>query len=163
MAEPKFVIQGVDYPVPDWFSFTMDESEILYDKTKLTLDQIDEDIKFSPGLLATLMIVAYMRGNPGAPRSRADKIIGQIQLTDVIETLFPDEEEDAGPPSPASSATEPLDVNARNGGSEPTSGEGSESVSVTLQAGDPHPIGTLKSVTQQESDPETLVSSPLTS
>jgi hypothetical protein len=157
MAEPKFVIQGVDYPVPDWFSFTMDESEILHYKTGLTLDQIDEDIKFSPGLLSTLMIVAYMRGNPGAPRARAEKIVGGIQLTEVIETLFPDDEveEDAGPPSQEPSASASAEQNASKDGSALSSGDASVNDSATSPESDDHPpIGTLRSVTQQDSHQE---------
>ena len=107
MADPKFVIQGTDYPVPEWISFTMDESEILYDKAKMTLDQADEDLVFTPGLLSALMLIAYMRGNPGVTRARAEKIIGAVPLADAIEHLAgEDEEEDAGPPSPAPSETD---------------------------------------------------------
>jgi hypothetical protein len=106
MAEPKFVIQGSDYPVPEWISFTMDESEILYDKAKMTLDQADEDLVFTPGLLSALMLIAYMRGNPGVSRKRAEMIIGAVPLADAIEHLAgEEEEEDAGPPSPAPSET----------------------------------------------------------
>ena len=123
MAEPKFVIQGTDYPVPEWISFTMDESEILYDKAKMTLDQADEDLVFTPGLLSALMLIAYMRGNPGVSRKHAEKIIGAVALADAIEHLAGDEEEDAGPPSPAPNETASLGEPGKNDESQPSTGE----------------------------------------
>jgi hypothetical protein len=127
MAEPKFVIQGSDYPVPEWISFTMDESEILYDKAKMTLDQADEDLVFTPGLLSALMLIAYMRGNPGVSRKRAEMIIGAVPLADAIEHLAgEDEEEDAGPPSPAPSEIETPGEPEKNDESKPSTGSPGE-------------------------------------
>ncbi len=126
MAEPKFVIQGVDYPVPEWISFTMDESEILYDKAKMTLDQADEDLVFTPGLLSALMLIAYMRGNPGVTRARAEKIIGAVPLADAIEHLAGEQEEDAGPPSPAPTETSSLGEPEKNDESALSTGEPGE-------------------------------------
>jgi hypothetical protein len=122
-SEPKFVIQGSDYPVPEWISFTMDESEILYDKAKMTLDQADEDLVFTPGLLSALMLIAYMRGNPGVSRKRAEMVIGAVPLADAIEHLAGDEEEDAGPPSPAPSETASPGEPASSDESPPSTGE----------------------------------------
>jgi hypothetical protein len=142
MAEPKFVIQGSDYPVPEWISFTMDESEILYDKAKMTLDQADEDLVFTPGLLSALMLIAYMRGNPGVSRKRAEMIIGAVPLADAIEHLAgEEEEEDAGPPSPAPSETESPGENESSGESPPSTGEPGENGSEN-QAVIPLPTGT---------------------
>jgi hypothetical protein len=142
MAEPKFVIQGSDYPVPEWISFTMDESEILYDKAKMTLDQADEDLVFTPGLLSALMLIAYMRGNPGVSRKRAEMIIGAVPLADAIEHLAgEEEEEDAGPPSLAPSETESPGENESSDESPPSTGEPGENDSEN-QAVIPLPTGT---------------------
>jgi hypothetical protein len=142
MAEPKFVIQGSDYPVPEWISFTMDESEILYDKAKMTLDQADEDLVFTPGLLSALMLIAYMRGNPGVSRKRAEMVIGAVPLADAIEHLAgEDEEEDAGPPSPAPSETNLPGESESNDESPPSTGEPGENGSEN-QAVIPLPPGT---------------------
>lgn len=124
-GEAKFVIQGSDYPVPEWITFTMDESEILYDKAKMTLDQADEDLVFTPGLLSALMLIAYMRGNPGVSRKRAETIIGAVPLAEAIEHLAggTDEEEDAGPPSPAPSETESPGEPGKNDASPASTGE----------------------------------------
>lgn len=130
--EPKFVIQGVDYPVPEWVSFTMDESVILYEKAGMTLDQADDDIVFTPGLLAALMLIAYMRGNPGVSRKAGEKIIGSIPMVDAIEHLAGEpEDDDVGPPSQTPSETEPLGEPARNDESTPSSGDVGENGSVT--------------------------------
>lgn len=150
--EPKFVIQGSDYPVPDWISFTMDESEILYDKAKITLADVDEDTPFTPGLLSSLMIVAYMRGNPGMSRKAAEAVVGQIVMAEAIEHLFPKSDEDDAVPPLEPSVTEPLDESARNDGSERSSGSSGLSDSELSQASiHPLPTGTQPSDTPQES------------
>ncbi len=157
-TEPKFVIQGSDYPIPDWISFTMDESEILYDKAGVTLADVDEDTRFTPGLLAALMIVAYMRGNPSVSRKAAEAVVGGIVLADAIEHLFPDSEDEAGPPSPAPSETESPGATERSDGSEPSHGDSSQNDSVTPQASVvPLPTGTPPSDTQPASDQVTSV------
>lgn len=127
-TEPKFVIQGQDYPVPEWITFTMSESEILYDKAHMTLDQADEDMVFTPGLLSALMLIAYMRGNPGVSRKRAELIIGAVPLAEAIEHLAgeDDPEEDAGPPSPAPSEIESPGESAKTDESEPSTGSDGE-------------------------------------
>jgi hypothetical protein len=157
MAEAKFVIQGVDYPVPEWISFTMDESEILYDKAKMTLDQADEDLVFTPGLLSALMLIAYMRGNPGVSRKHAEKIIGAVALADAIEHLAGDSEEDEGlPPSPAPSETVTLGENARTDESPPSTGNDGETVSENQ--GNVLPLTEMpESAMPPTSDQETLV------
>jgi hypothetical protein len=140
--EPKFVIQGVDYEVPSWMSFTLDESEILSAKTGMTLDQIDEDIKISPGLLSTMMIVAYMRGNPNVTRARAEKIIGGIKLVDAIEHLATGEDDADVPPSVTPTPDEPENASE----STTFSGGGSLNDSASL-AVLPTPTGTSESDT----------------
>jgi hypothetical protein len=153
MAEPKFVIQGKDYPVPDWASFTMDESMILYELAGLTLDQADEDTGFTPGLLKALLTIAYMRGNPTASRKLADKVTGAIPMLDALEHVADgageDDEDDAGPPARLTgSGGEPPSSPASNAATLADSGTASETDSDGPQVSPaPTPIGTPPSAT----------------
>jgi hypothetical protein len=166
MAEPHFVIQGVAYPVPAWETFTMDESQILYEHAGLTLDAADEDTKFTPGLVRSLMVVALMRGNPTMSRKQAEKIVGAVPLLDALANLAEDEEDedadegDAGPPVPTVAAGGPKSSPGSSDAPPNDSGSGSVTGSDVLPASPPPtPIGTLPSATPPApSDPETLAS-----
>lgn len=154
MDGPKFVIQGIEYPVPEWISFTMSESEILYDKAKLTLDQADDDLVFTPGLLSALMLIAYMRGNPGISRKAAEKLIGDIPLAEAVEHLAGSEEE-ANPPSAGPSENPPHAEPARNdesGSSTGTNGgNGSVNPAVVQLPTGTHELGTSRTYDQATS------------
>jgi hypothetical protein len=160
MMEPKFVIQGKDYPVPDWATFTMDESIVLYDHAGLTLDQADEDTRFTPGLVLALATIALMRGNPGMSRKQAEKIVGAIPLLDALEHMADgddeDEEDDAGPPARLiGSDGEPPSSPASNAATPNDSGTAGETGSDALPASPPPtPIGTPPSATPPMSDRE---------
>jgi hypothetical protein len=153
MAEPHFVIQGVAYPVPAWETFTMDESQILYEHAELTLDAADEDTKFTPGLVRSLMIVALMRGNPSMSRKQAEKIVGAIPLLDALAHLAEDEdnddEGDAGPPViPIDSGGGPKSSPGSSHATPNDSGTASETGSaVPPESPHPTPIGTPPSAT----------------
>lgn len=100
MADAKVLIDGIEHEVPALSSFDMDEYQILYDLSKLTVidfatedeDQITRNY-WNPGYQRALLIVAYLRANPGSKRIDAEKMIGKVKLADVIE-----KEDDAGPP-----------------------------------------------------------------
>lgn len=150
--DPHFVIQGVDYPVPTWDTFTLDESEILYDRAKLTLADIDEDLKMSPGLISALLVVAYLRGNPNAPRARAERIVGAMKMTDVLDQMIPDGDADV-PPSQPPTPDEPESEPASTPSSGDDSGNDSEN-----SAGPPDPTGTSGSDTLPTLAPARLAS-----
>src|SRR3954468_7690073 len=107
--EPKFVIQGVDHPVPALDTLDMDEGEILYDLRGVTLGDLDEDsgvdVKFSR-VIRPLLVIALLRANADMSRATATKIAGKVKMIAAVEHLAP--EDDAGPPemttSPSSSS-----------------------------------------------------------
>lgn len=118
MTESGFLIDGTAYDVPTLDSFTMDEAEILYKCSGLTLEDFaidEEDPSASaqllknvrnPGFLRALMTVAYLRGNPGMSTSKAEAVIGKASLVEALESLA--EVGDDGPPEVQRSASEKL-------------------------------------------------------
>jgi hypothetical protein len=135
-AEPGFIIDGRRYDIPSIDTFTIDEAQILYDYSGLTLEDFaaaddgdaDElEPKFrNPGFLRTLLHVAYQRGNPKANPQRVRTLIGTANLIETLQQLAETVEEDAGPPV---STTEP-------DGSSPTSSAGSSESSGTASDDD---------------------------
>lgn len=149
MAESKFVIQGVDYPVVGWNDFDMGEAEILTAKTGLTLMDLSQgDFAMTPGLLATMMIVSYMRGNPNMTRARAEQVVSKVKLLDAVAHFVGDEDDAVIPPSVTPTPDEPESLED----SKPSSGDGSSTDSVDLPAVTQLPTGTPASDTPATSD-----------
>lgn len=152
MAEPKFVIQGVDYSVASWDTFDMGEAEILTAKTGLTLvDLSGGDIPLTPGLLSTMMIVAYMRENPNATRATAEKIVAKVKLLDALEHIGGEDEDEGADALPPPQTPQP-DESESSGGSQLSSGVVSSPSSDSLPVAVPLPTGPPKLVTSQDSD-----------
>lgn len=99
MADASFVIDGDEFPIPDLGSFNMAEAVVLYDHCGLTLEDfaIDEDDPTEveelakktkhPGFIQALMVVAYMRGNRGVKRHKAELVIGNSNLIEAYEAM----------------------------------------------------------------------------
>lgn len=143
-----FRIDGSDYEIPEFDSFTMGEAMILYDHSKLSLEDfaLDEDDPkqaealrkniLNPGTVLSRMIVAYLRGNPGTSRDAAEAI---VEGSNWLETYLSYTERfkgDAGPPESRS------DEDAESSASSPApSGESSTPSSGGPDA-TPEPTGT---------------------
>lgn len=146
--EPKFTIGGREYEVPRLSTYDMDEWQILYDKTGLTLDTV-EDSPLSPGLLRSMLIVAYRRGNPDAAMKQIEAIVGAMNFGDVVGMILGDEDDaeaDDGPPVAAASPPPPSETSS-HGSSDPGSGSGSGQLAVV-----PPPTGTPLSATLHTSN-----------
>jgi len=150
MAEdPKFVIDGRDYDIPELDDLTMGEALVLYDYTGLSIDQVDEDTPRMP-LVAAFMHITYQRGNPDVNESKVKRLVRSSNLQSALEKFATaDEEDDAGPPDQQSSG-EP----SKKLGSEIASGASSTNGS-NEQAYVPSPTGTPASPTPVTSDPVT--------
>lgn len=164
-AETGFMIDGTLYEVPSLDSFTMDDAQILYDYSGLTLEDFvpaegqdpdEENAELSgklrnPGFVRALMHVAYQRANPKVSPQRVKAMIGSASLIGALEHLADDEPEgDAVPPA----------VTTEHDGSSPRSSVGSNGSSgaASTPSSDapdvlPVPTGTIRSVTSFTSDP----------
>jgi len=112
-AETGFMIDGALYEVPSLDTFTMDEAQVLYDYSGLTIEDFavleDEDeneqvdrLK-NPGFMRALMHIAYQRGNEKLAPAKVRALIGSANLLSSYEHLAVGED-DALPPE---STTEP--------------------------------------------------------
>lgn len=165
-AETGFTIADVIHEIPSLDTFTMDEAQVLYDYSGLTIEDfaLDEEDPASeekqlekwknPGFLRAMMHIAYQRANPRANRAKVQAVIGATNMIAAISTLA-EAEDDAVPPA---STTEPSGSSPSDSveWSEP-SGNGSTNDSdapvVPLT-----PTGTSRSDTSSISPPESLVS-----
>lgn len=130
-----FRIDGSDYEIPEFDTFTMGEAMVLYDHTKLSLDDFvaDEDDPkqaealrknvLHPGTVLTRMIVAYMRANPGQSRDATEKLIeGSNWLASYSQYLAQFRGDVSPPdemPEDSSSESEPSGQTSKSGSDEP--------------------------------------------
>lgn len=145
-----FRIDGSDYEIPEFDTFTMGEAVILYDHTKLSLDDFVADPDdprekeafrknlLHPGTVFTRMVVAYLRANRGASRSAAEEIINNSNwwesYQDYLKALTAG---DADPPAPSGEDSLPEKPSSSNEDSGGTSSDDSEEPGAT-----PQPTGT---------------------
>lgn len=115
--EARFLIDGREYDIPGLETFDMDEAMILYDYAGLTIEDFaadDEDDDEAdveerarklkhPGLIRTLLHVAYQRGNPTLAKAKVGREIGKVNLFEILAALAT--EDDAGPPAETQSST----------------------------------------------------------
>lgn len=168
-AETGFTIDGELYELPSIDTFTMDEAQVLYDYCGLTLEdfveQQDETPEESearerrfknPGLLRSLMHIAYQRKHQKQNPSRVKALIGQANIITALEHLNEDVEEDA---VPLASTTEPKPSSERSSaGRSESSGSGSTDAS-DAPGSVPASTGTSRSDTSSPASPlPTLVS-----
>lgn len=166
MADSGFLIDGQTYEVPDLETFNMDEAMILYDNSKLGLEDfaLDEDDPKSaeqlkknllhPGYVRTLMTVAYLRGNQGLGREKAEAVIGGSSWFDAYQSYAEKiKAADAGPPE---MTPEPEgDADGTTSTSSGHSGDGSTSGSA--EPGEiPVPTGTTESDMSQDKGQQML-------
>jgi hypothetical protein len=121
-AETGFNIDGTVYEVPMIDSLTTDEAQVLYDYSRLTLDDFvppkdetaeekhdREEILRNPGFLRALMHIAYQRAHPEIRAAKVRALVGAANFVSALETMGnPDEDEDGdGEVPPASTSEQP--------------------------------------------------------
>lgn len=116
-AETGFMIDGTLHEVPAIDTFNMDEAQVLYDYSGISLEDFARpddvsDEEFSemmrpkmknPGFVRALMHVAYQRANPRQNPARVKALIGQANMIGALERLGESEsgeETDGLPPAP---------------------------------------------------------------
>ncbi len=98
--ENKFLIDGVEYPIPGLETFNMADAFLLYEYSGLSLEDfaIDEEDPEqveelgrktkNPGFIFTLMLVAFLRGNKGTPKNKAVALIETSNLVSAYEAFL---------------------------------------------------------------------------
>lgn len=115
------MIDGKLLEPPAIDTFNMDEAQVLYDYSGLTLEdfarpedtseeEFSELIKpkiKNPGFLRALMHVAYQRANPRQNPSRVKALIGEANMIGALQHLGEsDDEQEDGDDLPPASTTE---------------------------------------------------------
>lgn len=156
--ETGFIIDGKTYPIPTLDTLNMDEAQILYDYSGLTIedfapageDEDEEEILAArvqkaknPAFLRALMHIAYLRGNPQAKAPYVKTVLGAINQMDVIEQYLlaaeqlQKEDEQQVPPAEEVEAEPPLDRSPSTSGRQPSSPRSSDESSES--SGTPSP------------------------
>lgn len=137
-AETGFNIDGTLYELPTLDSFTMDEAQIMYDYSGLSLEDFAEPEEETaeqaaervrrfrnPGFLRALMHIAYRRQHPKLADGEIRQLVGSANLIDALKDLADDGETDAGPPAltsaPGGSSPSGSDVSSGSSGGGSTS------------------------------------------
>ena len=97
-------VNGRLYQLVPSDQLTLDEAMVIYDYTKLSLDELPDE-GFHPGLIAALLHIAVARGEPDQSARSIRQVIGQIPIAS-LETVFmeiSEEVDEQDPPPPAGS------------------------------------------------------------
>jgi hypothetical protein len=167
-AETGFMIDGTLYEVPGLDTLTMDEAQVLYDYSGLTLedfipedparpDEQSDDLRAklkNPGFLRALMHIAYQRGNPSLSGVKVKTLIGSASMIGAVEHLQESGEDDALPPA---STTEPDGSSPRSSVVSSVSSGGGSSDGSDVPAVPPEATTTMRSDTSSTSPLTTSV------
>lgn len=84
---------------------TLDELEFVMERTGMAAVEAEAALRMgNPLLWKAVLNVAARRGRPGA---NVDAAVGKLKITDLLETIYPDEQEDEASPPDESAAEEP--------------------------------------------------------
>src|SRR4051812_47187331 len=86
-------VNGRAYPLVSIDELTLDEAMVVYDYTKMSLDQIPDLVGFHPGLIAALIHVAVARGEPRETARQIRQTVGAIPVSSLEEVFMDISEE----------------------------------------------------------------------
>jgi hypothetical protein len=119
---PLIHVNGRDYDLVSVNDLTLDEAIVLYDWSKLTLDQIPDLEGFHPGLIAGLIHISVARGEPGEPGAQIKRAVGKIPVAE-LERVFGDISEEVEETGNPPTANEPSSPPSATGGTSAPTGE----------------------------------------
>lgn len=100
-------VNGRAYPLISLDELTLNEAMVVYEYTKLSLDQIPDLEGFHPGVIAALIHVAVARGEPRETGRQIRQTVGQIPVAS-LEQVFGEISEERGvddDPNPTAAQT----------------------------------------------------------
>lgn len=118
-------VNGRTYPLVSLDELTLNEAMVVYDYTKLSLDQIPDLEGFHPGLIAALIHVAVQRGEPRETARQIRETVGNIHVSSLEQVFMDISEEvpdDVDPPQAVRQS------NGSGGGSSTSSVSGPDDV-----------------------------------
>lgn len=109
MIGPRITVNGRSYALVRLDELTLDEAIIVWEYSRLSLDQIADLDGFHPGITAALIHIAVARGEPDEPFKTIRKTVGALPMAE-LESVFEgisEEVDDTVPPPIAPNADEP--------------------------------------------------------
>jgi hypothetical protein len=97
----QITVNAKPYELVTLDDLTLDEAIVMWEYTKLSLDQIPDLEGFHPGVVAALIHVAVARAEPGETAKTIRQVVGQIKVRE-LERVFADisvEVEELPPPN----------------------------------------------------------------
>jgi len=91
-------VNGRTYRLVPFDEYTLGESQVFWDYTNMSQDQISEIEGFHPGLVAAMIHIAVQRGEPGESERQIRKVVNEIpiaKLNDVFMETYPEASDDA--------------------------------------------------------------------
>jgi hypothetical protein len=110
-------VNGRDYQLVSIDQLTLDEAMLVWDYTKLSLDQLGDLEGFHPGLIAALIHISVARGQPGEPARQIRQVVGKLPVAE-LENVFMDISEEVPDTDPP-----PASTNGASGAGSSTSTE----------------------------------------
>ena len=111
-------VNGRTYPLVSLDELTLNEAMVVYDYTKMSLDEIPDLEGFHPGLIAALIHVAVQRGEPRETARQIRDTVGAIPVAS-LEQVFMDISEEV--PDDVDPPRLPEQSNGSGGGSSTSS------------------------------------------
>lgn len=102
--QAKIVIDGREYPFPDFDSLTMDEADTLYGYTKVALDKIEFD-GFNPRLIMAMTHIAIARVRTDLDAREIEERVRKLGVAEMNEAFKGSDEQKKT--NPLASANEP--------------------------------------------------------
>lgn len=104
----QITVNGRIYELVTLDDLTLDEAIVVWEYSKLSLDQIPDIEGFHPGVVAALIHIAVARGEPGETAKTIRQTVGKIKVAE-LQAIFMDmsEEVEELPPPTAPDATSP--------------------------------------------------------
>jgi hypothetical protein len=109
----QITVNGRPYELVTLDDLTLDEAIVVWDYSKMSLDQIPDLEGFHPGVVAALIHIAVARGEPGETAKAIRQAVGRIKV-DELQAIFADlsvEVEELPPPD----APEPTSTSSGSG------------------------------------------------
>jgi hypothetical protein len=139
----QITVNARTYELVTLDDLTLDEAMVLWDYTRMSLDQVAEIEGFHAGVTKALIHVSVARGEPGETARTIGYAVGQIKLKE-LNTVFSEISEEvqevpppSGPPPPAPGSgsgaastptgAPPQDSSGPNGSGSPGSATGATS------------------------------------
>jgi hypothetical protein len=117
----QITVNAKTYELVPLNDLTLDEAMVMWEYTKISLDQIPDLEGFNPGVTAALIHIAVARAETGETTKTIRQVVGQIKMSE-LEQVFAQISEDVEE-LPPPNAPEPSSPSSGSGETSSPTGE----------------------------------------